>query len=359
MSKLLISYVNDWDAGTVTASSEHPSFPAINTQQRWYKKPWRSKYGAGSSWGLFRITAAKCKIYFDEGGGTLTATLTVGDYDTTTICAEIKAQMETAGTLTYTVTYNDATNLFTIAGSGAFVLELTGTVNAAWNALGWTSGVDTGSAASHDAEEIRIHTEEYIYCNYGSVKTIEDLIIKNHNLQSTAIVTACYYSDAFITLVATDVFTWHAETIGQRVSRSYQYVAYKIEDPDNPDGFVEIGRAWAGSEFIPYYGFNPEHSSERKDPSLTSSSDDGQESSVRRSHYREWDYAFDAITPADRITFATMFSVVGNTLPFFIVEAPAADDIGTTAQYVKFMEWPEDHLAGAYWKMKLSVRSER
>lgn len=66
MSKMLISYINTWAAGTVTASSEHPSFPATNTQHRWYKKPWRSKYGVGSGGGTFRITAANNSIHFGE-----------------------------------------------------------------------------------------------------------------------------------------------------------------------------------------------------------------------------------------------------------------------------------------------------
>ena len=190
MSKLLISYINLWAAGTVSASSEHPSFPATNTQHRWFKKVYRSKYGAGSSWGLFRITAANCKIYFDEGGGALTATLTIGDYDTTTICAEIKAQMEAAGAGTYTVTYDDATNLFTIEiDAGTFALLLATTTNAAWSSLGWTSGVDTAAAASQTSEVIRIHTSEFIYCDLGAVSSIRLPVLKNHNLQSTATIT--------------------------------------------------------------------------------------------------------------------------------------------------------------------------
>jgi len=359
MSKLLISYCNDADNGTVTASSEHPSFPAINVQQRWFQKTWRSKYGAGSAWGLFRVKATNCIISFDEGGGTLTATLTIGDYDTTTICAEIKTQMEAAGALTYTPSYSDTTKKITIAGSGNFILKLSVVANSAFPMLGWIAIINTANAATHTAPLTRIHTEEYIYCNLGSTKTIKFLALKNHNLQSTAIITACYYSDAFVTEVATDNIPWHAGTMAIRLSRSYRYMAFKISDPGNPDFYVEIGRAWVGDEFVPHYGYNPEHGFVPQDPSVISSSDDGQESSIQRSHFAEWDYSFDAMTAADRVTFAALFALIGSSLPCFIVEAPAVSDVGLTAKYIRFISWEEAHVAGAIWSLALAVRLER
>lgn len=359
MSKLLISYVNDWAAGTVTASSEHPSFPAINTQHRWFKKTWRSKYGVGSAWGLFRITSANCKIYFNEGGANLTATLTTGDYDATTLLAEIKARMDAAGA-TYTPAFSDVTMKFSVAiTAGTFKFLLSNQTNAAWDTLGFTGIVDTALALSHTADKIRIHTEELVYCNFGSVKTIKDVILKNHNLQSTAVIQARYYSDAFVTLVDTETLTWHAGQIGIRTEKVYQYAAFYVSDPTNPDGYVEVGLAWFGGEFIPHYGYNGEREGTPQDPSIVTSSEDGQESTIQMSHFKEWNYAFDAVTAADRATWVTIFALIGSTRPCFIVEAPSAADIGLTAQYIRLMEWKETHLVGTFWTLELSVRSER
>ena len=70
------------------------------------------------SWPL-NITATDNKIDFKEdGSGELTAVIPVGVYNTATLMAEIKTQMEAVGTGTYTVTYSDTTHFVTIAVSG-------------------------------------------------------------------------------------------------------------------------------------------------------------------------------------------------------------------------------------------------
>jgi len=253
MSKLLISYVNDWDAGTLTYTSQHPSFPATHTQQRWFKKPWRSEYPADHT------------------------------------------------------------------------------------------------------------TDQYLYCDLGSTKTIKFISVKNHNLRAaTGSITVIYYSDAFSTIAATDVLTWHAGIMAIRVNRSYRYIALKVSDPSNPDTYLEIGRVWVGGEFVAHYGFTMDRTYAPQDPSVISSSDDGQESSVQRSRYGEWNYVFDAMTAADRLVFAALFLAIGKSMPCFIAEVPpAAGDMGLKAQYVKFIEWEEPHVVGTYWALSVSVRSER
>lgn len=362
MSKLLISHESLWAAGTVTASTEHPSFPATNTQHRWYKKPWRSKYGPDSGWGLFYITAGNNrKIYFDEGGGQLEGSIIAGSYNANTLCAKIKKAMEAVGALTYTVTYDDDTNLFTIAGSGNFVLVLSSTTAAIWNSIGWTSGVDTASAASHTAEEMRIHTSELLYCDAGATSTIRFIAIKGHNLQSTATITVRYYSDAFTTIVDSETLTWHAGQIAVLNAESYRYFAVEIADADNPDGYVEVGLVWAGDSNTLHYGFTMERSMTPEDPSIVTSSDDGQESTIQMTKYSGWNYIFDAVEPnTDRPLLLAIFEEIGKTRPCFIVEAPpSSGDVGEDAEYVTLPEWEWTHIAGSYWGLALGVRTQR
>ena len=64
-------------------------------------------------------------IIIDEGGGNLTATLTQrNDYTQTSLCAEIKTQLEAVGALTYTV--STVSNKMTISATGNFDLVLSG-----------------------------------------------------------------------------------------------------------------------------------------------------------------------------------------------------------------------------------------
>jgi hypothetical protein len=55
-----------WKLKTVIPSSQHPSFPAANTKDRWPQKPWRSLYGVGNGWGNFEITPDNNLLYFTE-----------------------------------------------------------------------------------------------------------------------------------------------------------------------------------------------------------------------------------------------------------------------------------------------------
>ena len=67
------------------------------------------------------INSTNNKIDFREvSTTTLTATLVVGTYTPTTLCAQIKTQLEASGTATYTVTFNDLSRKFTIATSGSY-----------------------------------------------------------------------------------------------------------------------------------------------------------------------------------------------------------------------------------------------
>jgi len=364
--KMLISYINDWAAGTVTASSEHPSFPAINTQHRWFKKPYRSKYGTGLAAGLFRITAANCKIYFwesaDPGGSKRTATLTLGDYDADTLCAEIKTQMESVGGFTYTPSYSTATFLFTIAGSGSFVFMLSETTTSAMPSLGWTATVDTAELTSHTAPLVRIHTSEFLKCNLGATKTIRLIEIKNHNLTASAVVTARFYSDAFVTLVDSVSLVYHAGQIAIRTAKSYAYMAIEAADPSNPDGYIEIGLVWAGDAAVLHYGFTGERTNTPEDPSIESESEDGQGSTIQLSKYHGATYSFDAVEPnTDKAYLEAVFEEIGKTRPCCIVEAPPAvgGDVGLTLQYVKITSWEWPHLAGTYWKLNIETRTER
>jgi hypothetical protein len=69
---------------------------------------------------LYNVNDNNNKVYFDEGGGNLTATLTNGFYYPTDFATELKTQLDSAGGDTYTVTYSSITGKLTIGSTGTF-----------------------------------------------------------------------------------------------------------------------------------------------------------------------------------------------------------------------------------------------
>ena len=515
MSKMLISHINEWAAGTISASTEHPSFPVINTQHRWYKKVYRSKYGVGSGGGFFRVTTANQNIYFGEqkvvdgqfsawasatnltnwtetlagtttitraaatyktspyavkftvdalasvssiaqnitlaagaahvvsiwhnipvgataqilirdsasnvwlksdgtwsavatgivltGTGTwtqfrldftshasytayqcsiynatgsaskslyvdecviaqvYTATLTPGDYDAATLAAEVKIQLDAAGALTYSCTYDEATFKFTIGASAEIILRYWLTTDAAWGLLGF-SMVYTYSSyiqASFTSWYARIHSLEEVRYDLGAASNIYFAAVKNHNLQSTSTPQIIFWSDAFITEAEIEGMTWNEDFMVVPLNQFYRHVGFRATDVDNPDGYIEIGRLWIGEWFKPRIGFSMERDRVPNDPSVIAESENGQASSIQRTKFDTWNYTFEGVDPTDKDTFDAIFAEVGTSKPIMICEDPDAADLTVNTKYVTITSWEWKHIAGEWWRLELEVKEER
>lgn len=145
-------------AGLV-ANDYHPSYPPENLRNLWTAYHYRTKYGTGSGWGLWWIDSTNNKIDFNDGSVRV-ATLTANAYDASSLAAEIASKMTAAGGQTYTCTYSDSTNKFTISASSTFSLLWSTGANKA-NSVGTHIGYDmtqddTGSN-SYTADYLRIH----------------------------------------------------------------------------------------------------------------------------------------------------------------------------------------------------------
>ena len=362
-----ISHINLIDSAAISAySTQHLSFPASNVQHRWFVKPWRSRYGEGSGWGRFVVTAANRVISFNEGGGTLTANITTGVYDADSLCAEIKTRMDAAGALTYTVAHQEITpdgitftEHFVISASGAFVLVLSVTVNSAFPMLGWVAVVDTASLASHIAPGNRIHTSEEVRYDIGAASNIYFAAVKNHNLQSTATPQIIFWSDEFITEAEIENMTWNEDFMVVPLNQFYQYVGFRVADIDNPDLYIEIGRLWIGEWFKPRIGFSMERERVPNDPSVIAESENGQASSIQRTKFDTWNYTFEGVDPTDKDTFDAIFAEVGTSKPIMICEDPDAADLTVNTKYVTITSWEWKHIAGEWWRLELEVKEER
>ncbi len=94
-------------------------------------------------------------INFDEGGGELSAELEVGSYTLDQMRTQIKTAMDAVGADTYTISVDRQTRKITISSTGTFSLLLgTGSQvgSSPFSILGFTTGTDTASAASHTSD---------------------------------------------------------------------------------------------------------------------------------------------------------------------------------------------------------------
>jgi hypothetical protein len=267
--------------------------------------------------------------------------------------------MEVFGALTYTVTYSDDENKFTISASGNFELELSETTITAWDQLGYTAGIDTGLDTSHEADEIRIHTGEELYFDLGTARNLYFIAIKNHNLQNTATITVRFYSDAWVTIAETQALTWNEGLIVSALNQYYRYVSIHMADRDNPDLYVEIGRVWLGDYFQPKWGFSMEREKAQNDPSVIAESENGQVSTIQRTKYDTWNYSFEGIAPDDHDDMEAIFQEVGTSRALFICEDPSEVDLTENTHYVTISSWEWEHIAGDWWKLFLEIKEER
>jgi hypothetical protein len=113
-------------------NTKHCTNPSIPYNATWYITDVRlnllTKYSISLQTiefnnAVYPFNAYNNKIYFDEGAGTLTATITPSSYTGSTLATELTTQLTAIGA-TYTVSYNSVTKKFTIsitAGTFKFV----------------------------------------------------------------------------------------------------------------------------------------------------------------------------------------------------------------------------------------------
>jgi len=370
MARCRFYYNNLWLDYPVIASTEHPHFPAINTQQRWPTRSWHSRHGAGSGWGQFTITAnVNDRIDFEETiGVNLVANITVGVYDVDALCAEIKLQLEAVGASTYTIEYIETGNnelhfRFTSNGAGGG-----GVFRCMWNtgpntarSIGDTCGfnitADDVGALFYLADYIRIHTEEYVSTDLLTAQMVQGAIIKGHNLQATALCqiwgdnNPAFPAGIKINFTIQDdilVLLWPA-------GWPFRYWRFYIEDVNNPDGYVELGLCFIGPDFAPTRNFHFEREQIQLDPSLIKYSEGGQISTLQRTHYFNKSYFFQHTN--QKPYFDLMFSEMGASKGLFMCEN--LDHELSRTNYIRFMEWEWAHFRGDFWDLMMTVEELR
>ena len=284
-SNIAFFYDDIWKTKPITSiSSEHYNFPGENSQKKWLTKSWQSSHGTGSPGGTFII--GDIRLYFADTGPVITSTISSGTYTAESLATEIGTQMTTDSLLpqTYTCTYDVDTLKFTISASANFTLWCNSqTTKAIWDIIGFSTASDLSGANSYTTNFIRIHTEEYIGVGDGSPISFTGLFVLNHNLQASGVLQWQFSNNNFTSIdltVTASKYENISAMLYDSVQSSYAYIRIRIVDIDNPDGYVQIGRAWISEGFVPDYGFAPGIKEPRNDLSKIKMSQGGESSSI-------------------------------------------------------------------------------
>ena len=104
-----------------------------------------------------------------------------------------------------------------------------------------------------------------------------------------------------------------------------------MADGANPDTYVKVGRIFLGGYWSPEINFTRQYRKTPVDPSLITFSEGGQISSIQRTHYTEYVYAFKRMSAADKASLEAIFADRGLAKDFFICQD--ADGVLATTTY--------------------------
>lgn len=316
---------------TLSASSEATDFPVENLQNHLRSKVWRSS-------GNFVITAANAKLDFNDGSGAVVATISNGTYTPTTLAAEIKTRMDTAGSLVHTISYSTTTGKWTISvPAGTFSLLWNTGANTA-NSIGPTIGFslaanDTGST-SYVGDTVAIHTEEWVKIDLGAAANIDSFALVFDKVDGCLL-----SSGATVKLQGNASDSWATPSVDQTVTKdttydvythrfssnqNYRYWRVLITDVANTNFSVELGIVVLSLSTqlsqMPSIGFT--HS--LIDLSKRQENDYGNEFFDEYPSRREIVFNHTALTEADLQTLHTIYNTVGKVTPICLWLDPAA-----------------------------------
>lgn len=230
----------------ISATSEDPNFPVSNFTKHFRSKIWRST-------GFFVVTEDENKIDFDEGGGELTAVIPPGNYLLEDLAVEIATQMSLVGGDTYSVSYSQSTGIWTIEsdGIGFDLLFLTGSNTA--ETFGPVVGypvLDFTGFDSYAGTQVAIHTEEGILIDLAVTSPVDSFALVFDPMRDPV-----FSNQAVLTLQASQTNSWLNPAIEVPLTidydssvathffssvQNYRYWRLKIEDPHNPNLYVEV-----------------------------------------------------------------------------------------------------------------------
>lgn len=364
-----IIYKSRWRDATIQAqSSEHPQYPAEDSQLDILAQPFRTRHGTGSGNGLFVIDAANKYIDFNELNGALLATLSEGNYNGNSLAAEIASKMTAAGG-TYTCTYSESTAKFTISGAANFELMWATGAHGSGNGdthVGTTIGFDDsaddpgdGATDTFTSDYRRIHwPAAYIDVYVGTVALAYDFVaLLNHNISASATAITIYGDDnSDFSSPVNDSITRNATNIFKFLdaARTEKYIRIYVEDPTNADGYISLGVIFVGSYWQPNRHFLVPYSRGRRDPSSVERTDAQAVYSSEKAIIDRLNLPFKGLTDTHKDNILTFLDEVGLTKAFCVVIDPSNPNDDSHWMINRSLIPPENQ-HDEYWNWGLEI----
>lgn len=167
-------------------------------------------------------------------------------------------------------------------------------------------------------------TSETITIDLLSAYSVLCAAIIAHNLTSGATITYESSNDSgFSTLIADETLTWRSGVIFVFLtSNTARYHRFTFADASNPDGYIEIGRAFLGNYLEPEgRNFHEKYTDGGEDLSLISSAEGGQVFGDEKSEKRKFGFNWTSpitLNNNDKGAFQDFFQTVKTTVSFLL-----------------------------------------
>lgn len=357
------NYLNSIGSASRSVSSEDSDFPASNLYDDLPRSlTWRSA-------GYFEVTSANKVIRFEETASTpLTATIAESNYTSdSAFFTAVKAALDSAGASTYTVSRDSTTKKIKITsdgGGGGGVLNLLWTDGAttAADLLGFDDAADDTGALTYTADNIRIHTSEYIEWDLGASSNPDVFVAIGK--RSTGVNVS---PTATLTLEGNTTNTWTSPQYSQSITfdenalvtlktatddglhtSALRYWRLTIVDKANANGFVEIAGLYLGEYYSPSTGRAQfPFSADTIDYSKLSRTDKGSVYATRNERVEAFGINWRFLTTTEKEIFDAIYKDVGQSKPFFVIpdsETAFSSDVNYLTKYCRFDGAPSSTL---------------
>ena len=157
-----------------------------------------------------------------------------------------------------------------------------------------------------------------VFDNLSAV-SVDSILIARHNLTSSATVTLeGNATDVWTSPSVSESVTYDAGIMRKSfTTASYRYWRLVISDGTNPDGYIQIGRAWIGADYTtPKIGMTVTEVRNTRDVKTKSIS--GQTYGDKRYNFSQFITTWPLVTHTQKSELITIFNTFTNNTPFFI-----------------------------------------
>jgi hypothetical protein len=148
---------------------------------------------------------------------------------------------------------------------------------------------------------------EWIRRDLGSARQVTAVAIADHNISSGAtIALAGNSADSWAAPAYSLALAWAADTIVAFLDQTYRYWRLEIDDPTNPDGYIEVGDWFLGSYFEPDSNYDRGWSQNRVATETIVRTDAGARTHLVQAVAEDFELRYRTMSPADRTGFRAL-----------------------------------------------------